>query len=82
MYPQQVQMPAPLASLDYRNPVMSPYCAVGLNQTPGTALYMQWPTQSMIYAQSYDQLRHAFVQVSSFIITDFSINIPPCCYVH
>lgn len=62
MFPQQVQMPTPLASLDYRNPVMSPYCAVGLNQTPANALYMQWPSQSMIYAQSYDQLRHAFVQ--------------------
>ncbi|KAI3444291.1 hypothetical protein Pfo_000956 [Paulownia fortunei] len=62
VFPQLGQMPAPQASLNYRTPVMSPYCAMGLNQNSGDALYMQWPTQSMMYAQSYDQLRHGFFQ--------------------
>ncbi|KAL3632590.1 hypothetical protein CASFOL_025574 [Castilleja foliolosa] len=34
---------------------------VQYDQNPGDALYMQWPSQSMMYAQSYDQLRHAAV---------------------
>ncbi|KAK6124824.1 hypothetical protein DH2020_041440 [Rehmannia glutinosa] len=62
VFPQLGQMPSPQASVNYRTQVMSPYCAVGLNQNSGDALYMQWPTQSMMYAQSYDQLRHGFVQ--------------------
>ncbi|KAI3472381.1 hypothetical protein Pfo_029142 [Paulownia fortunei] len=62
VFPQPGQMPAPQASLNFRSPVMSPYCAMGLNQTSRDALYMQWPTQSMMYAQSYDQLRHAYFQ--------------------
>ncbi|KAG8367801.1 hypothetical protein BUALT_Bualt16G0110500 [Buddleja alternifolia] len=53
------QMPAPQASLNYRSHVMSPYGAMGLNQTSMDAFYMQWPTQSMMYARSYDQLRTA-----------------------
>ncbi|KAK6127189.1 hypothetical protein DH2020_039073 [Rehmannia glutinosa] len=62
IYPQVGQMPAPQASLNYGSHVMSPYCAMGFNQTSRDALYMQWPTQSMMYAQSYDHLRHAFYQ--------------------
>ncbi|PIN04072.1 mRNA-binding protein Encore [Handroanthus impetiginosus] len=62
VFPQLGQMPTVQASVNYRNPVMSPYCAMGLNQTSRDAMYMQWPTQSMMYAQSYDQLRHAFFQ--------------------
>ncbi|PIN19651.1 mRNA-binding protein Encore [Handroanthus impetiginosus] len=61
-FPHLGQMPAPQASLNYRSPVMSPYCAMGLNQASTNSLYMQWPTQTMMYAQSYDQLRHAFFQ--------------------
>ncbi|KAL3623721.1 hypothetical protein CASFOL_032537 [Castilleja foliolosa] len=62
VFPQLGQTPAPQASLNYRSPMMSPYCAVGYNQTSRDPLYMQWPTQSMIYAQSYDHLRHAVFQ--------------------
>ncbi|PIN24994.1 mRNA-binding protein Encore [Handroanthus impetiginosus] len=62
VFPQLGQMPTVQASVNYRNPVMSPYCAMGLNQTSRDAMYMQWPTQYMMYAQSYDQLRHAFFQ--------------------
>ncbi|CAI9099493.1 OLC1v1036322C2 [Oldenlandia corymbosa var. corymbosa] len=61
--PQLGQMPGTQASLNYRSPVMNPYCAVGLNQASRDAVYMQWPTQSMMYAQSYGQLRHAVFQV-------------------
>ncbi|KAL8467660.1 hypothetical protein ACS0TY_031055 [Phlomoides rotata] len=60
VFPHPVQIPAPpQASLNYRTPVMSPYCAMGVNHTNRDALYMQWPTQSMMYAHSYDQLRQA-----------------------
>lgn len=55
--------PPPQASVNYRTPVMSPYCAMGLNHTSRDALYMQWPTQSVMYAQSYDQLRQVCFQV-------------------
>lgn len=64
VFPHPAQLPAP--PLNYRTPVtpvMSPYCAMGLNHTSRDALYMQWPTQSMMYAQSYDQLRQACFQV-------------------
>lgn len=56
-------MPAPQASLNYGNPMVGPYCAMGLNPASTDPMYVQWPTQSMIYAQSYDQLRHGFFQV-------------------
>ncbi|KAL3534718.1 hypothetical protein ACH5RR_003179 [Cinchona calisaya] len=61
-FPQLCQMPGAQAPFNYRNPVMSPFCAMGLNQMSRDAVYLQWPTQSMMYAQSYDQLRHAFFQ--------------------
>lgn len=76
VFPHMGQMPAPQASLNYSTPVMSPYCAMGLNHSSGDTLYMQWPTQSMMYAQSYDQLRHAVFQVSvSFSIFCFFLTI-------
>ncbi|CAI9761194.1 unnamed protein product [Fraxinus pennsylvanica] len=64
--PQLGQMPMAQASINYKSPVMSPYHAVGLNQTSRGALYMQWPTQSMMYAESYDHLRHTIFQASFY----------------
>lgn len=61
-FPQLGQMPGTQAPLSFRNPAMSPFCAMGLSQTSRDAVYMQWPTQSMMYAQSYDQFRHAVFQ--------------------
>ncbi|XP_022852376.1 cAMP-regulated phosphoprotein 21-like [Olea europaea var. sylvestris] len=60
--PQLHQMPVAQASINYRSPIMSPYHAMGLNQTSRDALYMQWPTQSMMYAHSYDHMRQTFFQ--------------------
>ncbi|KAL8489250.1 hypothetical protein ACS0TY_025235 [Phlomoides rotata] len=62
VYPQLGQMPAHRASHNYQTALMSPYCAMGMGSShnSGDALYMPWPTHSMMYAQSYDQLRHAF----------------------
>ncbi|KAM7524404.1 hypothetical protein LguiA_014306 [Lonicera macranthoides] len=60
------QMPSTQASLGYRNTtVMSPFCAVGgVNQASSRdAVYVQWPSHAMMYAQSYDQFRHAVFQV-------------------
>ncbi|XP_073014691.1 uncharacterized protein [Primulina eburnea] len=62
VFPQFHQMPVPQASLNYSSPVMSPYCAVGVNQTPRDALYMQWQTQTMMYAHSYNQMRPTLFQ--------------------
>ncbi|GER51925.1 single-stranded nucleic acid binding R3H protein [Striga asiatica] len=57
IYPQQV-------SVDFTTPFMSPYSAIASNQnSEESALYVPWSTQSMMYAQSYGQLRHAFFQV-------------------
>uniref|UniRef100_A0A5B6YK05 Putative R3H domain-containing protein 2 n=1 Tax=Davidia involucrata TaxID=16924 RepID=A0A5B6YK05_DAVIN len=60
--PQLGQMPRTEASLGYRTPVMTPFCDMGLNQTSRDAIYMQWPTPAMMYAESYDQFRHAVFQ--------------------
>lgn len=77
-FPHLGQMPAPQASLNYGNPMVGPYCAMGLNPASTDPLYVQWPTPSMIYAQSYDQLRHAFFQVgidSSYLLLSSNSEI-------
>ncbi|TXG70199.1 hypothetical protein EZV62_005134 [Acer yangbiense] len=66
-FPQMGQIPGTQASVSYRptaSPVMSPFCAMGLNvnQTPMDAAYMQWPSTAMMYAHSYEQFRHAVFQ--------------------
>ncbi|KAF3665181.1 hypothetical protein BC332_27054 [Capsicum chinense] len=61
-FAQLSQLPNGQASPNYRNPVLGPYHAMGFNQTSNDGVFMQWPTQSMIYAHSYDQVRHAFFQ--------------------
>lgn len=65
-FPQFSQIPRTQASLSFRppsSPVMSPYCAVGPNQTSVEAAYMQWPSAAMMYAHSYEQFRQAAFQV-------------------
>ncbi|CAA2986057.1 cAMP-regulated phosphoprotein 21-like isoform X2 [Olea europaea var. sylvestris] len=62
-FPQLSQMPVAQTPVNYQTPIMSPYCAMGLNQTSRDALYVQWPSQSTMHSRSYDQLRHAFCQV-------------------
>ncbi|XP_042513833.1 R3H domain-containing protein 1-like [Macadamia integrifolia] len=60
------QLPRTQTSPSYTSsgPVMSPFCAMGLNQTPRDAVYMQWPTNpAMVYAETYEELRHACFQV-------------------
>lgn len=39
--------------------IMTSYSPIGCNQNSPDAVYMQWPTPSMVYAQSYDPIRHA-----------------------
>lgn len=63
VFPQLGQMPITQASLGYRSPIMSPYCAIGPNQTSRDPVFMQWPSHAMMYTQSYDQFRHAVFQV-------------------
>ncbi|KAK6942136.1 R3H domain [Dillenia turbinata] len=64
-FPQLGQLPRTQTSLGYApsNTVMSPFCAMGLNQTSRDAFYMQWPSHAMMYAQSYEQLRHNVFQI-------------------
>ncbi|KAJ9544116.1 hypothetical protein OSB04_023823 [Centaurea solstitialis] len=51
-----------VASVGYRNPY-PPAPVVGVNHVSRDAVYMQWPSHSMMYAHSYDQFRHAVFQV-------------------
>jgi len=71
VYPQPGQMLAPQAALNYRTPVMSPYCAMGSSQNSRDALYMQLPMQTMMYAQSYNQLQHASFQAQHPLSFDY-----------
>ncbi|KAI3811784.1 hypothetical protein L1987_21515 [Smallanthus sonchifolius] len=50
----------------YRSPGVNPYPVVGMNHISRDAVYMQWPTQSMMYAHTYDQFRHAVFQQAPF----------------
>ncbi|KAA8517908.1 hypothetical protein F0562_015382 [Nyssa sinensis] len=63
VFPQLGHMPRTQAAVSYRTPVMSPFSPMGLNQASGDGIYMQWPTPAVMYAQSYDQFRHAVFQV-------------------
>ncbi|OIW03206.1 hypothetical protein TanjilG_21838 [Lupinus angustifolius] len=62
---QLAQMPQSQPSFGYgppASPIMSPFCATGLNQTPREGAYLQWPSPAMMYAHSYDQFRHAVIR--------------------
>lgn len=65
-FPQLGQIQRTQASLGYRpsNPIMDPFCAMGLNQASRDGVYLQWPSHSMMYAHSYEQFRHAVFQVN------------------
>lgn len=67
-FPHLTRLPRTQSAPNYgpSNPIMSPFCAVGLNQTSGDAVYMQWPSPAMVYAQGYEQLRHAMFQAPPF----------------
>ncbi|KAI4381566.1 hypothetical protein MLD38_007627 [Melastoma candidum] len=61
------QMARSQPSISYVPPssaVMNSFGAVGLSQTgrDATPGYMQWPTAAMMYAHSYEQLRHGVFQ--------------------
>lgn len=63
-------IPGAQASVSYGphpSPVVSPFCAVGLNQTSRDASY-EWQSAAMMYAHSYNQLRHSAFQV--FLINE------------
>lgn len=67
-FPQLGQMPRTQNTLSYQpaaSPVMSPFCAMGLNQTSRDPAYVQWPSAAAMYAHSYEQFRHAVFQAPS-----------------
>ncbi|XP_073285023.1 uncharacterized protein [Primulina huaijiensis] len=77
LYPQLTHVSVPPAALNYRNPVMSHYCAAGLSQNFGDDLYMQLPMQTVMHTHSYDQLRHNFFQApvtQQPLSFDYSVN--------
>ncbi|XP_073008533.1 uncharacterized protein [Typha latifolia] len=43
-------------------PDVNPFTATGSNQTFKNSVYMQWPTPAMMYANSYEHMRHAIFQ--------------------
>jgi len=53
----------PLVSYRVSDPTMNTFCAVGCNQTPLDAVYMQRPAPAIMYAQSYEHFRRASFQV-------------------
>lgn len=69
-YPQLGQIPRTQSPINYRppaSPAMSPFCAMGLNQTTtDAAAYAQWPSAAMMYTHPYDQFRHAGFQVCCY----------------
>lgn len=64
-FPQMGHIPRAQTSVNYApspDPNMNHYCTIGLNQASRDAIYMQWPSPAMMYAHSYDQLRHSVFQ--------------------
>ena len=57
------QTQASLAYGPHPSPIMNPFGAAGLNQTPRDAAYLQWPSAAIMYAHSYDQFRNSVFQV-------------------
>ncbi|XP_008443221.2 uncharacterized protein LOC103486865 isoform X2 [Cucumis melo] len=58
-------MPGTQASVNYGphpSSVVSPFCAMGLNQASRDASYEQWQNAAMMYAHSYNQFRHSAFQ--------------------
>ncbi|KAK8514603.1 hypothetical protein V6N13_103235 [Hibiscus sabdariffa] len=64
-FPQLGQIASTQAPLGYgvpARPAVSPFCYMGLNQTPRDGPYVQWPSANMVYSHSYDQFMHAVFQ--------------------
>ncbi|PIA53248.1 hypothetical protein AQUCO_00900076v1 [Aquilegia coerulea] len=77
--PPHGMLPRTQVSLSYRpsNPIMSPFCSVGLNQTSGDSLYTHCPSLALMYTQSYEQVRHAVFQAPFYhqpLSFDYSQN--------
>ncbi|KAL9253182.1 R3H domain-containing protein [Drosera capensis] len=45
------------------DPTMTHFSLMGLNQAPSDAMYVQWPSPAVMYAHSYEQLKHTVLQV-------------------
>lgn len=64
-FPQMGQIPRAQPSLNYgppSDPSISHYCTMGTNHASRDAIYMQWPSPTMMYAHSYGQFRHSVFQ--------------------
>ncbi|KAL9237902.1 hypothetical protein vseg_012397 [Gypsophila vaccaria] len=64
-FPQMGHIPGVQTPVNYSpspNPAMAHFCPMGLNQASRDAVYMPWPSPSMVYAHSHDQFRQSFFQ--------------------
>lgn len=52
----------PLVSYGLSDSAMRTFCAVGCNQSPLDAVYMQWPNPAVVYAQTYQPFRRTSFQ--------------------
>ncbi|KAK8971009.1 hypothetical protein KSP40_PGU020022 [Platanthera guangdongensis] len=62
LQPSHIRYEGDFSQLGYRpaDPsTLNAFGAVGCNQTSPNAVYIQWPTPAMMYAQSYEHFRHA-----------------------
>lgn len=67
-FPQMGHIPGVQTSVNYGpspNPPMAHFFPMGLNQASRDAVYMPWPTPSMVYAHSHEQFRHSVFQPPS-----------------
>ncbi|KAH0465670.1 hypothetical protein IEQ34_005773 [Dendrobium chrysotoxum] len=67
LQPSHVQYDGAYSQMGYR-PVdpstINVFGSVGCSQTSPSAVYVQWPSPAMMYAQSYEHFRHAVFQLS------------------
>ncbi|XP_020586159.1 uncharacterized protein LOC110028593 [Phalaenopsis equestris] len=65
LQPSQMRYDGAFSQMGYR-PVdpstLNVFGAVGCSQASPSAVYVQWPTPAMMYAQSYEHFRHAVFQ--------------------
>ncbi|KAK8588847.1 hypothetical protein V6N13_087744 [Hibiscus sabdariffa] len=80
-FPQLGQIASTQSPLGYgvpARPAMSPFCDMGLNQTPRDGPHIQWPSANMMYSHSYDQFMHAVFQApfvhQPTLSYDYSMN--------
>lgn len=69
LQPSHMRYDGAFSQMGYRSvdrSTLNVFGAVGCSQTSPSAVYVQWPTPAMTYAQSYEHFRHAVFQVRNY----------------